>query len=461
LLTLLAFALVYFALARFGMAVFALQPSNITLLWLPSGIALVMCLEWGWRAVPFIVTASFIANLDGMATNSVVETTLHTAIAAATDGLAGMMAAFLFRRRLPAGLTRTADLFPFMVWVCLLPTLTSGTLLAVNLALGHYIAWDHVGAMLRMLVLADSLGLLLIYPIYQGWQARHSAPPEQSLALLVSTLAIAGLLAASTSDVPGMEFFIVPIMLFLSFNVGLLVLSSTAAIVLIILFAATAHEAGPLVTHGDSAFRLVAFAFSTALTILGVALQRSQLERTERTRALWQDAAEHDPLTALLNRRAFLPKVHAEHQRALRSEKPYAVAMLDLDHFKVVNDSFGHAGGDLVLVAFAKALQENCRLIDTVARVGGEEFAILLPECSAEQARPMLDRLRNKIAELRVPVDTAEVTVTVSIGAASCHCIDEAPEMVVMRADQALYRAKQSGRNCVIIDSTSPAYGNA
>ncbi|MES2264435.1 MAG: diguanylate cyclase [Pseudomonadota bacterium] len=447
-------ALAYFALARFGMAVFGLKPSNITLLWLPSGIALVMCLEWGYRAIPFIIVASLCANLDGMMTGSLPATLLHTGLAAISDTLAGVLAMRLFRRFLPDGLARTSDLLPFILWVCLVPTGVSGVLLALNLASGAYIAWQDAGALVCMLVLADSLGLLLVYPVYQGWHARSAATPVQLRALAFAVPLIAGLLLASIRGVQGMEFFIVPVLLVLSFNVGLFSLTTIGALALFCLFAAAAHNAGPFAVHGngDAHVRLLAFAFSSALTILGVALQRRQLDLTEHTRQLWQEAAEHDPLTGLLNRRAFMPKIHLEHQRCLRNGKTYAIAMLDLDHFKDINDTCGHQGGDRVLNLFAGVMLDNCRLIDTVARVGGEEFAILLPECSAEQARPILERLRGKLAALVVPMDQRAVSVTVSIGIASFDGGAEQVAEVVARADRALYRAKQTGRNRSIVD---------
>ena len=458
LLPLFGATVVYFALARFGMAVFALHPSNITPLWLPSGLAMVMCMEWGIAAFPFIVLASFCANLDGMLGASLPMSLLHTAVAALTDGMAGVVAMRMFRVVLPEGLSRSRDLLPFLAWVCLLPTLASSLILAVNLALGHYISWQEVSGLMGVLLLADSLGLLLIYPIYQGWQDRARDPQGQARALVLAGAGIAALLGASLQGLRGMEFFIVPVLLMLSLYVGLLGLTSIGALTLIVIVAGAARQLGPF-ADGDllgGHFRLVAFAFSCALTTLGMALQRGQLARTEQTRQLWQEAAEHDALTGLLNRRVFLPRVQQEHQRCQRSKKPYALAMLDLDHFKNVNDSHGHAGGDRVLSAFAGVVQENCRIIDTVARVGGEEFAVLLPECSAEQAEPILERIRSRLADMAVFIDGKAVSVTVSIGIAAGGAGAEAASEVLSRADKALYRAKLAGRNRIVIDSLAP-----
>ncbi len=451
---LLATALAYYALARFGMAIFALKPANITLLWLPSGMALAMCLHWGYRAVPFITLASLAANFDGMAAASSPAHLAHTMVAALTDGMAGALAMAMFRRVLPGGLARAADLLPFIVYVCLVPTALSSAILAANLAAGGYIGWHEAGALARVLVLADSLGLLLVYPAYQGWRQRRNEPPLQAQPLLAATAAVLALLLAGRAGMSGMEYFIFPVLLVLSFHTTLLGLSAASALTIVLVMAAAAHHAGPFdAADGDGAFRMAAFAFSSALTLLGAALQHGQLEHSERTRRLWQDAAEHDALTGLPNRRLFMPKVQMEHQRSLRSGKPYAIAMLDLDHFKAVNDRYGHAGGDRVLDAVAAVLRDNCRMIDTPARVGGEEFAILLPECSGAQARPFLERLRGKLAALEIFIADQRVSVTVSIGIASYSGPHDTADAVAARADRALYGAKQAGRNCSIVDA--------
>ncbi|GAB2869118.1 hypothetical protein GCM10027277_42810 [Pseudoduganella ginsengisoli] len=453
---LIAAALAYFALARFGMAIFALKPSNLTLLWLPSGIALAMCLQWGWRAVPFIVVASLAANFDGMAAATSPAHLAHTMLAAMTDGLAGVLAMHMFRRMLPGGLARAADLLPFILYVCLIPTAVSSVLLAANLAAGGYLPWSEAGALARVLVLADSLGLLLVYPAYQGWRQRHTAPPLQAHPLLAAIAAVLALLLASRAGMPGMEYFIVPVLLVLSFHTSLLGITAVTALTIVGVMASAAHPAfAAQTTASDTAFRVAALAFSSALTLLGAALQRGQLEHSERTRQQWQDAAEHDALTGLPNRRLFMPKVQLEHQRSLRSGKPYAIAMLDLDHFKAINDCHGHAVGDRVLDAVATVLRDNCRMIDTPARVGGEEFAILLPECSGTQARPFLERLRGKLEELEIAVADQRVSVTVSIGIASFTGVNDTADAVAARADRALYQAKQAGRNCSIVDAVA------
>lgn len=453
-----ALTLLYFALARFGMALFALQPSNITLLWLPAGVALVACLHWGWRAVPFVVLASFAANYAGMAGRPAAW--LHTGVAALADGMAGIVAARLARRFLPDGLQRAQDLLPFGLWVCLLPTTLSGWLLSLNLALGGYIEWRAVGEFVRMLVLADSLGLVLVYQVYEGWRARrsHAAPEWHRLAM--GTALLAALLAVSAVQLKGLLFFVLPVLVMLSFGVSLVALAPLSSVTMVCVIAATARGLGPFVESRpeESRLELMAFAFASALTVLGVALQNRQLIASERFGRQWRDAAEHDELTGLMNRRAFLPRLHVEHQRALRTGRGYTVAMLDLDRFKAVNDGFGHACGDQVLIGFTAVMLESCRAIDAVARLGGEEFAMLLPESDAEAALVALERVRAGLeARCFVCADGQPIRVTVSIGVAALSDPLESEASLLQRADRALYAAKEAGRNRILVDSSRAA----
>lgn len=162
--------------------------------------------------------------------------------------------------------------------------------------------------------------------------------------------------------------------------------------------------------------------------------------------------AETDALTGLLNRRAFEDRIKVEHQRSQRYGKAFSLMMLDIDHFKKVNDTYGHVAGDAVLKSLAAILTQQVRDIDSVARFGGEEFVIILPETDGSGAKIMAERIRKTIAgsPFTLP-DGVKIDVTVSIGI-SCfpHCAINT-EALLERADQALYLAKNSGRNQVFL----------
>ena len=169
--------------------------------------------------------------------------------------------------------------------------------------------------------------------------------------------------------------------------------------------------------------------------------------------------SQHDPLTGLLNRRACEERLATERARHARSGRPLALLSLDIDHFKRVNDVHGHAAGDAVLVAVAALLQREARATDAVARLGGEEFALLLPDTEATGAHRMAERLLQALRDEPVALDDRVLHVTASIGVALLGA-DEPPERLMRRLDRALYAAKQGGRDRVVMALAEAGVGN-
>jgi two-component system cell cycle response regulator len=159
-------------------------------------------------------------------------------------------------------------------------------------------------------------------------------------------------------------------------------------------------------------------------------------------------ASRRDPLTGLPNRRAFEEELAREAARASRAGAPLAVVMLDVDRFKAVNDGHGHAAGDEVLRAVAARAAAAIRAGDLLARVGGEEFAILLPAADLPRAAEAAERIRATLAARRIEAGGTSLTVTASLGCAAL-APGETPEALVARADARLYAAKEAGRNRV------------
>jgi len=159
-----------------------------------------------------------------------------------------------------------------------------------------------------------------------------------------------------------------------------------------------------------------------------------------------------DHLTHLYNRRFFFDRLDEEFQRAARHGTSVACLMLDIDHFKKVNDSYGHQCGDEVLERLAKVLQENCRVIDLLARYGGEEFCVLMPNADVESGMNLAERLRKNIADHLFTYEQVTVRLTVSIGVAVYpgeHIRNE--DDLIRTADEACYEAKRRGRNCACV----------
>ena len=159
-----------------------------------------------------------------------------------------------------------------------------------------------------------------------------------------------------------------------------------------------------------------------------------------------------DPLTGLLNRRAFNEISQNEFSRFKRTNDNYSVLMLDIDNFKLINDTYGHATGDLAIKYAAQLCELNRRDYDVLSRFGGEEFCILLPQTTLDDAYLLADKLRKNIEKSGFTVNNSEKTVkmTVSIGVANSTELDNEYFQVIDRADQKMYKAKNSGKNCTV-----------
>jgi len=173
------------------------------------------------------------------------------------------------------------------------------------------------------------------------------------------------------------------------------------------------------------------------------------LTATKRLQQQLRLMAATDPLTGLLNRRHFLEKAATEFARSQRYQRELALVILDIDHFKRINDSHGHFVGDQVLTAMARAAYGLLRSTDVMARWGGEEFVILMPETSLAGAAILAERLRAELAALTVPSANGGLRFTISAGVAARSAADTDVTATMQRADAALYAAKRDGRDRV------------
>jgi len=177
--------------------------------------------------------------------------------------------------------------------------------------------------------------------------------------------------------------------------------------------------------------------------------KRAEQAVEEANRRL-EELATTDALTGLANRRKFLEVLETEFRRSRRYGGRLTLAMVDVDHFKVFNDTYGHAFGDRVLVEVAKHLGAEARQTDVVARLGGDEFVILMPETSVDKAAQAAERIRKTISKDPISDGTRSVPATISVGIATVEASQVAtPEIPLKQADNAMYAAKEAGRNCV------------
>ncbi len=185
------------------------------------------------------------------------------------------------------------------------------------------------------------------------------------------------------------------------------------------------------------------------LQILNKNLQETQTELEEANRRLTELAIKDD-LTGAFNRRYFIAQASQHHSYQVRYKMPVSVMMLDIDHFKKINDTYGHQAGDLSLVEFASACSDNLRGTDMFSRLGGEEFAISMPGLNLSHATQTAEKIRQLIEQLDINITGNEsINFTVSIGVVEMQQ-KESLESALSRADKALYAAKRSGRNRVV-----------
>ena len=192
-------------------------------------------------------------------------------------------------------------------------------------------------------------------------------------------------------------------------------------------------------------FEALLFTISIAFILLAMAKERTELRH--------RTAAMVDPLTGIANRRSFLQEAALIAKRHTADPHPTAVLVIDLDHFKSINDRFGHALGDRVLEIFSESARQSTRTTDLIGRLGGEEFAAVLYDTSREKAVAVAERIRESFAQASLEVDSRPVCATVSIGLVHCQeAVLDVPQLLA-QADQALYYAKERGRNRVEVAS--------
>jgi diguanylate cyclase (GGDEF)-like protein len=182
--------------------------------------------------------------------------------------------------------------------------------------------------------------------------------------------------------------------------------------------------------------------------VTDVAENKLKLEAANRR---LRAASRTDSLTGLYNRGYWDESLQQEFARFRRTPLPCSLVLFDIDHFKHINDSHGHPVGDEVLRHIGRLVNESCRSTDISGRYGGEEFAIILPDTSGENAQIMAEHLRKKVEELRVPNGDEPLSVTISIGISTLFEDTPDPQTWVMQADQALYEAKHAGRNRILL----------
>lgn len=442
------FSVAYFILAKLGLS-FTVVTDNITLIWPPSGLALFVLLIFGFGFWPWVLLASFLAN---MTTDISIFASLCIAVGNSLEAIVGvyLLRHFGFNNRL----THVRDVLYLALFAAGISTMIAATVGVTSLASFGVISWStFVNAWLAWWM-GDSLGIVAFTPFFISWWFKY--PIQLSRADINEAVALVFAVIVITEFVFGLQSFIFtrplplsymlfPFIIWAAMRFGLRGATSISLLIGGIILFNIMFQLG-LFSDGQTINNLVLLWFySNFLSVTSVVLTTVVAERQEAERGM-RHLAEHDHLTHLPNRRALVDRIGQAINHSDRRHEKFALLFLDLDRFKVVNDSLGHSKGDELLIRVSQKLLNCVRKEDTVSRLGGDEFVILLQ--GIEQIDDIYGISNKVITSMNEPVMFGELEIhcSFSIGISLYPSDGKDAEVLLQHADIAMYRAKEAGR---------------
>jgi diguanylate cyclase (GGDEF)-like protein len=434
----------YFLAAKLSLRLATVHPSASPF-WPPTGIAIVTLLLLGLRFWPAIFVGAFFANLT---TAGSVLTSLGIG---AGNGLEAVTASYLVLRFAHGKdvFDSTRDVLRFALYGGIFSTGIAATFGVTSLALGGFAPWHEYGLIWRTWWLGDAAGALVFAPFLLLWSANpiprwSRRQGAEAAALLASTLLISGIVFGPVlhSEIRNdpWTFLCTPFLIWAAFRFGPREASAIICVACAIAVVGTTHGYGPFArpSPNESLLLMQSFLSIQALMTLVFAAEVSERRRQEEHA---KQLAVRDPLTGLANYRLLVERVDEQIKRYGRTNKPFVVLLMDLDGLKKINDEYGHLVGSLAICRLAEVLHLSCRETDTAARYGGDEFALVLTETSAESAALVAQRVAQRLSQ-----DAEEPRLTVSIGIAEFPRDGATIEHLFSAADHSLYSDKKRGR---------------
>ncbi len=319
--------------------------------------------------------------------------------------------------------------------------LTQSVMLAANLSF-YYGIDTLLGMRPRMLVPSIACGAAVVSAAFFSTTA-HNLIAIRIMLFSAAACVVVGYMLADLIRYPRRHTIIRPLLASLVFYLIACILRGIITPILgtapLYVFPYNVIQAAYLIIGVLSACGLGVFSMALVGSEVAAAIERN---------------ARRDPLTLALNRRGIEEVLTTELDRARRALTPLSVAIIDIDHFKTVNDAAGHAAGDDTLCAVANSIASNLRSYDACGRIGGDEFLVLLPGSHAIHAAPICERIVHQVASLD-PDPASLVPTTISVGFTEC-APGDTPDTILARADRALYSAKKDGRNCAHMEPVAP-----
>jgi diguanylate cyclase (GGDEF)-like protein len=430
---------VYFVAAKLGLRL-AFMHASATPVWPNTGLALATMLILGARVWPAVLVGAFLANLTTVGS---VATSLGIAAGNTLEALVGayLVTRFASGRR---AFEREGDVVKFIVLAGVLSTTVSAIFGVTSLALGGFARWADYGWIWLTWWLGDAVGNLVVAPVALLWYARPRVRWPRGRALEVAALLVglglAGLMVfgglfPSRKDYP-LEFVCIPFFLWAAVRFRAREAATAILVLSAIAIRGTVLGFGPFVRDAPNESLLLLQAFMGVVSVMTLILTAAVSER-KRVEAQLRHLSVSDALTGLGNYRQLTTVLEAEIRRSQRTERGFAVVFLDVDRLKRINDRHGHVVGSRALCRVAEVLHGSCRAVDTAARFGGDEFALVLPEADATAAERVVQRIGERLAQ-----DSERPRLAASLGVAVYPQDGETVEALLGAADRVLYQMK-------------------
>jgi diguanylate cyclase (GGDEF)-like protein len=431
---------IYFLGGKFGLTLAVVHP-NATAVSPSLGIALGALLILGYGVWPGILLGAFLVNLT---TSGTVATSLAIATGNTLEALTGAFLVFRYAGGQNA-MKRSPDIFKFVILGGMVSSTIAATIGVWALVWSGSALPHDALPIWRTWWLGDAVSVIIVAPLLLLWNSNpfvrwRMAAIVEGAALFLCLIAIGLIvfgdaLGTRTSDYP-LEFLCVPFLIWAASRFGQREAALATLVLSVPAIWGTLHGLGHFaqLPKTESLLLLQAYLGVGAVMTLGLASEVADRRRAERDARI---LAGMDRLTGLGNYRKLIDTLESEIRRAERTERTFVFVLMDLDGLKKINDVYGHPIGNRALCRLANTLQVHCRSIDTAARYGGDEFALILPECGMEFARAITDRLSECLAS-----DGELPELSLSIGYSVWPYNGRTVEELIQEADQALYEMK-------------------